>query len=904
MKKAVLLLAGLLTVLSMGFASAQFSDVPAGHWAKEAVEKLAAEGIILGFPDGTFRGNENLTRYQAAMIIYRLLQKLEPGQMASMDKETITALRNAVQELAAELASLGVRVSALEDNAASKSDVARLEKMIAELKSMPSGEGASSAALKDLADRVEAAAIAADTALAQVQALQTKVDSVGAQASSNADSIKALNELAVLLNQDVLSLQDRVTKLEKSAGQSGQAQVDLTGLATKDDLQSVRDYVTAIRGDLVNVSNRVGALEANVSDVQDQVKDLKDQVNGLKFYQFTVSGSLSGEYSVYRVLDGGLDDFDVDRLFSTPFSTGEATTDQGDVAAKNDLGNSYQQEGTWSSSLSLKLLFPNAYTVDAAGLTIQGIQIDSTYNVSGGSYTGSTAGFWDITGVRTSFSVGNDPLTITLAREPKAHFTEYVFDNDYYSRGTGYVVNYKGILDITGVYGSTGDTDTTNADNRYYRGVMAGKSFENFSIAAYAVQEAADVYGPAYANIVYGGHASAGFGPLNLEGEYDVSNDGTPHTVMYFKGGLNLGDGKFTANANYRAIDPDFAGVSQDVDNSGYQSQDANGNWINNAPFGADQKGYGFDAAADLGAFSLSGYYDHKTDFAGTPASSVDKYGAAAKASLGVFALKGNYDYYNSDSTDPTNDEVTYGGSAAIGPMKGFTLEGFYSVATLGGTAVDGPLPTTKGESAYGASLSHDGGDDNALISGLNLTAKYKAYTVSGNTDLQAYGDYDAKFGIVGIHPMFRYHLPTPGTATIKYGAQVKVGELGVVTKPTLMGDFVSRTTGSTSEMKYGVGVELGDFVFGSSLKAGYASYTATNVNSVLLADTQLLDPFDPADDRVWSTAGGGVNGSLTGYYFTWTYQGMEFAYIDAIVNNGGDTTHGQAFKVSYSVSF
>jgi hypothetical protein len=279
------------------------------------------------------------------------------------------------------------------------------------------------------------------------------------------------------------------------------------------------------------------------------------------------------------------------------------------------------------------------------------------------------------------------------------------------------------------------------------------------------------------------------------------------------------------------------------------------------------------------------------------------KYGGAAKASLGLITLKGNYDYYNADETDPTNDEVTYGGSAAIGAMKGFTLEAFYSSASLGGTAVDGPLPTTEGESAYGVSLTHDGADEDALIGGLNLTAKYKKYTVSGNSDIQVYGDLDAQFGIVGIHPMFRYHAPTPGDTTIKYGAQVKVGELGVIFKPTLMGDFVSRTTGTTSEMKYGVGLELGDFVFGSSLKGGYASYTATNVASVLLADTQLLDPFNPADDRVWSSAGAS-NGSLTGYFFEWTYEGMKFAYIDAIVDNGGSTTHGQAFKVSYSVEF
>ena len=285
MKKVVILLAGLLTVLSMGFASAQFSDVPAGHWAKEAVEAIAAKGIILGFPDGTFRGNENLTRYQAAMIIYRLLQKLEPGQVANMDQDTLTALRNAVQELAAELASLGVRVSALEDNAATKGDVARLEKMIADLKaSSPASAVGEGAAVKDLADRVEAAAIAADTALAQVQALQGKVDAMGAQVSANSDSIKALNELSVMLNQDVLSLQDRVTALEKSG--TG-APVNLAGAATKGDVQAVRDYVTAIRGDLVNVSNKVSALETNVSDLQDRVGGLEKNAFSISCLLYT-----------------------------------------------------------------------------------------------------------------------------------------------------------------------------------------------------------------------------------------------------------------------------------------------------------------------------------------------------------------------------------------------------------------------------------------------------------------------------------------------------------------------------------------------------------------------------------------------------------------------------------------
>jgi len=287
MKKAGLLVAGLLAALSLSVASAaKFSDVPPGHWAEEAVYKLADEGIILGFPDGTYRGNEFLTRYQAALLIYRLLEqaalliyrlleRLRAEFKAGVDEETLAALRNAVQELAAELASLGVRVSALEDNAATKGDVARLQAAIEELKKMKPA-GVDMAALKDLEAKVEAAAVAADAAAAKAEAAVAKAEAAMAKAEdaaaaadgarglaeANADSIKALNELAVMLNQDVLGLQDRVAALEKEV-------VALKGATPQDyakasDLKALTEYVQALSGDVAGLAGKLGEVEDRV----------------------------------------------------------------------------------------------------------------------------------------------------------------------------------------------------------------------------------------------------------------------------------------------------------------------------------------------------------------------------------------------------------------------------------------------------------------------------------------------------------------------------------------------------------------------------------------------------------------------------------------------------------------
>lgn len=55
---------------------AEYPDVPRGHWAYEAINKLSQAGILEGMPDGTYMGNKAMTRYEFAVAIARLLQKI------------------------------------------------------------------------------------------------------------------------------------------------------------------------------------------------------------------------------------------------------------------------------------------------------------------------------------------------------------------------------------------------------------------------------------------------------------------------------------------------------------------------------------------------------------------------------------------------------------------------------------------------------------------------------------------------------------------------------------------------------------------------------------------------------------------------------------------------------------
>ncbi|MHC1718168.1 MAG: S-layer homology domain-containing protein [Acidaminococcaceae bacterium] len=105
-KSLVLAMAMALGISATAFAANPFSDVPAGHWAYASVAKLAAAGIVDGYPDGTFKGDCLMTRYEMAQIVAKAYAK---GAIGADDK--------LMAEFADELDNLGVRVAKLEKKA-------------------------------------------------------------------------------------------------------------------------------------------------------------------------------------------------------------------------------------------------------------------------------------------------------------------------------------------------------------------------------------------------------------------------------------------------------------------------------------------------------------------------------------------------------------------------------------------------------------------------------------------------------------------------------------------------------------------------------------------------------------------------------------------------------------------
>ncbi|MEE0292207.1 MAG: S-layer homology domain-containing protein [Dialister sp.] len=102
-------------------AANPFADVDTSSWAYQAVCQLSDQGVVDGYPDGTFKGDKNVSRYELAQIIARLMAK-----EGSLNDSQKAAVRKLSAEYAGELQSLGVRVTELEKKTGNLSTITEI----------------------------------------------------------------------------------------------------------------------------------------------------------------------------------------------------------------------------------------------------------------------------------------------------------------------------------------------------------------------------------------------------------------------------------------------------------------------------------------------------------------------------------------------------------------------------------------------------------------------------------------------------------------------------------------------------------------------------------------------------------------------------------------------------------
>ena len=97
-----------------------FPDVPENHWAYQAVNNLASKGYVLGYPDGRFLGKRTLTRYEFAMVINRIVEKMSqpatptaPPPASGLSDADAAEIKRLIDTFKVELATIGTDLTAI-----------------------------------------------------------------------------------------------------------------------------------------------------------------------------------------------------------------------------------------------------------------------------------------------------------------------------------------------------------------------------------------------------------------------------------------------------------------------------------------------------------------------------------------------------------------------------------------------------------------------------------------------------------------------------------------------------------------------------------------------------------------------------------------------------------------------
>ncbi|MGL4611281.1 MAG: S-layer homology domain-containing protein [Trueperaceae bacterium] len=219
----------LVVLCSVSLTQAQFPDVPPGHWAESAVLRMTELGVIMGFPDGQFRGDDTVTRYQLALMLTRLFDSWNTEQLSDVWSELV-GVSTRVDTLESDLFTLQQSLDNVQ---------AQLENGLVDTASFQEFEASFNTSLRDLEQNVT------DLAL--------QIPSI-----SDADLETVLNDLTLQIEDvrtGLLALEEKQT----SAPAPNQNTGNVTNLETN----------------LQTLTTRLDGLEQALTDLQNQSEQTK-----------------------------------------------------------------------------------------------------------------------------------------------------------------------------------------------------------------------------------------------------------------------------------------------------------------------------------------------------------------------------------------------------------------------------------------------------------------------------------------------------------------------------------------------------------------------------------------------------------------------------------------------------
>ncbi|HHY47843.1 MAG TPA: hypothetical protein GX506_11165 [Firmicutes bacterium] len=303
---AIALVCAMVAAFGLPALASPFADVPANHWAYNAVSQLAAYGLVEGFPDGTFKGNEPMTRYQMAMVVARLLVSLDAQIKSEIEaakgslKAAAPAAEKPAEQPAPEEKPALERV--VEKTIVEKLDTEQLEALASKVAQVSDEVSGLESKVTGLEGRVTGVEGAVGDLKAQVGGLDERVGSVEAKAdSAGAEAATARQEVSALDEELKTELAKKGLDLDLSLQNAIEAkaaeliamidglkeefsrELDILGIrvsALEEQLTFVNAKIDDIRAGMEAMDKRIGDVEAKTAAIDEKATAIGEKLEG------------------------------------------------------------------------------------------------------------------------------------------------------------------------------------------------------------------------------------------------------------------------------------------------------------------------------------------------------------------------------------------------------------------------------------------------------------------------------------------------------------------------------------------------------------------------------------------------------------------------------------------------
>jgi len=481
MKRLTITIALMLVVaLAMPAFGASFSDVPSDHWSYNAINKLVAAGIVEGYPDGEFKGEQSMTRYEMAVMVSRALDNIV-DEMEAMGQGLTTGQAEDVTAIVKSLMEKNTNETLSDAQAEEVADI--VDALTFELRSELKVLGADVDALGKDMDELEAKVNALETDMPKDNIeFSGKVTAVF-QAGSYGDDPTATAE--ALADGDALDVDLPRTELVDGKYVSTNGGGDYDDFPAEQAFYQEFDFVVNAEVSGINLDFVVDTITNGFTDYEGYNYDkyeyvLGDQGDGKDIMMDTGRLDISKDNWMLKI--GDMDDYDVDEnayFFDVEDAEGVEFTgpvygldlkafaiglDEGDedeyygAAATKDFGKTQVTGKVYQGSIDSEgeRVTDVAVAVQSAltdALTVSGEAVynelneadtdDSLFQI-GADY--KLSDIWSFRGsyqtVGDEFNGGADNYTGVESD------LEEDYDFDKYTLGTSYVVNDNNSLDF------------------------------------------------------------------------------------------------------------------------------------------------------------------------------------------------------------------------------------------------------------------------------------------------------------------------------------------------------------------------------------------------------------------------------------------------------------------------